>query len=65
MVRHSYGWVANHKKIKFSKTFLSIEFCRAFFADHFGKNIFSVWAINNGTEVKIPKNILHVLVGIV
>ena len=65
MARHSYGWVANHKKLKFSKTFLSTGFCRAFFADNFGTNKFPVWAINNGTEVKIPKNILPVLVGIV
>jgi hypothetical protein len=65
VVRQSYGWVLNDKNIKFSETFLSVGLCRAFFADHFAKKIFSVWAINNSTKVKIPKNILPVLVGIV
>jgi len=37
--------------------------CGAFFADHCAKKKFSVWAINNSTKVKIPKNILTVLGG--
>ena len=60
MVGHSRGWGVNHKNINFSEIFLSIRLCRALFAHHFAKNKLKIWSINNGTKIKILKNILAI-----